>query len=133
MNQIIIDGTDFHAEKMFVLIECLTYSGSAFGVNEKGEGVFFNARIIKKMKLITDKHGLLMPKIGGKVIAPALASRIPSKENTGAQWYSKSDKRIAFESGDTTYVAAGVNTLFDAIKNSQQGDILELKISIRSA
>jgi hypothetical protein len=51
MNQIIIDGTDFHAEKMFVLIECLTYSGSAFGVNEKGEGVFFNARIIKKMKL----------------------------------------------------------------------------------
>ena len=66
-----------------------------------------------------------------KVIAPALADEIPTKENTGAAWYSKADKRIAFESGKTTTVAAGVNTLFDAIKNSQPGDILELKDSKR--
>ena len=82
---------------------------------------------VENMSLTKDKNGLLMPMIGEKVIAPALADEIPSKENTGAAWYSKADKRIAFESGKTTIVAAGVNTLFDAIKNSQPGDILELR------
>ena len=86
---------------------------------------------VENMSLTKDKNGLLMPMIGEKVIAPALADEIPSKENTGAAWYSKADKRIAFESGKTTIVAAGVNTLFDAIKNSQPGDILELKDSER--
>lgn len=84
---------------------------------------------VENMSLTKDKNGLLMPMIGEKVIAPALADEIPTKENTGAAWYSKADKRIAFESGKTTTVAAGVNTLFDAIKNSQPGDILELKDS----
>ena len=82
---------------------------------------------VENMSLTKDKNGLLMPMIGEKVIAPALADEIPSTENTGAAWYSKADKRIAFESGKTTIVAAGVNTLFDAIKNSQPGDILELR------
>ena len=82
---------------------------------------------VENMSLTNDKNGLLMPMIGEKVIAPALADEIPSTENTGAAWYSKADKRIAFESGKTTIVAAGVNTLFDAIKNSQPGDILELR------
>jgi poly(beta-D-mannuronate) lyase len=82
---------------------------------------------VENMSLTKDKNGLLMPMIGEKVIAPALADEIPSKKNTGAAWYSKADKRIAFESGKTTIVAAGVNTLFDAIKNSQPGDILELR------
>jgi len=86
---------------------------------------------VENMSLTKDKNGLLMPMIGEKVIAPALADEIPTKENTGAAWYSKADKRIAFESGKTTTVAAGVNTLFDAIKNSQPGDILELKDSER--
>ncbi|MDC1056855.1 polysaccharide lyase 6 family protein [Flavobacteriaceae bacterium] len=86
---------------------------------------------VENMSLTKDKNGLLMPMIGEKVIAPALADEIPTKENTGAAWYSKADKRIAFESGKTTSVAAGVNTLFDAIKNSQPGDILELKDSER--
>ena len=86
---------------------------------------------VENMSLTKDKNGLLMPMIGEKVIAPALADEIPTRENTGAVWYSKADKRIAFESGKTTTVAAGVNTLFDAIKNSQPGDILELKDSKR--
>jgi len=86
---------------------------------------------VENMSLTKDKNGLLMPMIGEKVIAPALTDEIPTKENTGAAWYSKADKRIAFESGKTTTVAAGVNTLFDAIKNSQPGDILELKDSER--
>jgi hypothetical protein len=52
MNYCTINGTNFHAKKMSVLIECLTYAGSAFGVNENGEGVFFNARIVNKLNLL---------------------------------------------------------------------------------
>ena len=53
MNNVMINGTDFHTEKMCVLIECLTYAGSAFGVNENGECVFFNARIVNKLNLLS--------------------------------------------------------------------------------
>jgi hypothetical protein len=42
---------DFKTEKMAVIIEGLTYSGSAFGVNDEGEAVFFNSRIVDKMSL----------------------------------------------------------------------------------
>lgn len=85
---------------------------------------------VKKMSLVKDRHGLLMPKIGRKIISPDLADVLPSKENTGTSFYSKEDKRIAFESGKTHTVSAGVNTLFDAIKNSKPGDILELNESL---
>jgi len=34
-----------------VIIEETTYSDSAFGVTEEGDGVFFNARIVQKMGL----------------------------------------------------------------------------------
>jgi len=34
-----------------VLVEELTYSGSAFGVLANGEGVFINSRIVEKMEL----------------------------------------------------------------------------------
>ena len=58
---------------------------------------------VKKMSLVKDRHGLLMPKIGRKIISPDLADVLPSKENTGTSFYSKEDKRIAFESGKNTY------------------------------
>lgn len=81
---------------------------------------------VKKMSLTQDKNGLWMPKMGRKVIRPQLADVIPSKENTGTTWYSKADKRIAFETGSIHQVKAGTNTLFDAIKYSSPGDIIEL-------
>ena len=34
-----------------VIIEETTYSDSAFGVTEEGDGVFFNARIVQRMGL----------------------------------------------------------------------------------
>lgn len=41
----------FETVSMPVVIESLTYSGSAFGVNEDGEQVFINARIVDVCKL----------------------------------------------------------------------------------
>lgn len=42
---------DFKTESMGVLVEGKTYSGSAFGVNDEGEAVFFNSRIVERMEL----------------------------------------------------------------------------------
>ena len=38
-------------DSKLVLVEEITYSGSAFGVLQNGEGVFINSRIVTKMDL----------------------------------------------------------------------------------
>lgn len=42
---------NFSTTGMSVIIEGATYSGSAFGANDKGEAVFFNSRIVERMEL----------------------------------------------------------------------------------
>jgi len=42
---------NFKSEEFGVLIEEWTFSGSAFGVNEEGDAVFFNARLVNKMDI----------------------------------------------------------------------------------
>ena len=72
------------------------------------------------------KNGILrcteFPEIG-----PNSASEIPGPENTGVKWYPRKDYQIRFNIGQIIPVAQGENTLLEAIKNSQEGDILELQ------
>jgi poly(beta-D-mannuronate) lyase len=104
-------------------------SGIKFEKNTSNQAV--NQKVkkgfkIKKITLTPDNNGLLMPTLKGKQIRPNLSSEIPTRENTGVPWYSKLAKRAAFGSGKMQAVKAGVNTLFDAIKNAKPGDVLEL-------
>ena len=41
----------FETNKMRVMIEGLTHTGSAFGTNEAGDTVFFNQRLVEKVEL----------------------------------------------------------------------------------
>ena len=41
----------FDTEEMHVLVEEISPMGSAFGMNEAGEGVFFNVRLVERMEL----------------------------------------------------------------------------------
>ena len=41
----------FNTHEMLVLIEDIAHSESAFGVNESGDIIFFNRRLVEKMKL----------------------------------------------------------------------------------
>lgn len=50
-----------------------------------------------------------------------------SKEETGADFYPKDDPFVQFGSGKTIAVAAGTNTLLDALKDSSPGDTLVLE------
>ncbi len=76
--------------------------------------------------LVKNEQGFLIPtsdKIKNKV---TISPKIATKENTGIPWYSKVDEGVALNSGKTIQVEPGINTLFEAAKNSGPGDILEL-------
>ena len=47
---------NFKSEEFGVLIEEWTFSGSAFGVNEEGDAVFFNARLVDRMDIEVGDH-----------------------------------------------------------------------------
>ena len=48
------------------------------------------------------------------------------RENTGPAWYPKPAYERIFAGGDVITIAAGFDTLTDAVENSQPGDIVEL-------
>jgi hypothetical protein len=54
-----------------VIIEETTYSDSAFGVTEEGDGVFFNARIVQRMGLK-----------GGQTVQAYLVPTFPDKRDS---------------------------------------------------
>ena len=78
--------------------------------------------------VMENEHGLRVP-------APSLIEqigfgevRLPvSKEETGASFYPKVDALVSFRSGETIAVAAGTNTIVNALENSNPGDILLLE------
>jgi poly(beta-D-mannuronate) lyase len=76
----------------------------------------------------TNEHGLRVPdpslieQIGfGEVRLPV------SKGETGADFYPKVDALAPLQSGETIAIAAGTNTIVDALENSNPGDVLLLE------
>lgn len=51
---------------------------------------------------------------------------IPDANNTGVDWYPNKDYEIHFRVGKVIKVQPGENTLFEAMKNAEEGDVLEL-------
>ncbi len=82
--------------------------------------------VVKKLNLAKNSNGLLLPKNGNQSIGANIKGELPTKQSTGASWYAKKDKITQFSSGQTIQIAPGINTLFDAVKNSAPGDIIEL-------
>ncbi|MEZ4888824.1 MAG: polysaccharide lyase 6 family protein [Chitinophagales bacterium] len=82
----------------------------------------------KKIILERNKEGILMPK--GDTAKGAGITEVKdhaSPENTGVTWYPLIDEEVRFGTGKVIAVKAGMNTLFDAAKTAQKGDILELE------
>ncbi|MEM7657814.1 MAG: chondroitinase-B domain-containing protein [Bacteroidota bacterium] len=59
-------------------------------------------------------------------VGPDRSIERPTAENTGPSWYARKDYRIQFNTGKEIQVQAGENSLSDAIKQSQPGDMLVL-------
>ncbi|WP_271764849.1 polysaccharide lyase 6 family protein [Aquimarina algiphila] len=111
-----------------------------FTVYDDINGIRFNNNIIspntkpitdkgfiqQKLELSNNTAGLLVPSQKDLTAGAVIKGKIPTKESTGTSWYPKIDKVAEFNSGKKIQVSPGINTLFDAIKNSAPGDIIEL-------
>ncbi len=106
-------------------ISGVTFKDNIQGANLKtsiSDG-FENADI----QLIKNKQGFLIPKSDKIKQEVTISPNIATKENTGVSWYSKVDTNVALSSGKTIKVEPGINTLFEIVKTSEAGDIIELE------
>ncbi len=79
------------------------------------------------IQLVKNKYGFLIPKSEKLESEIAIHPNIATKENTGVSWYSKDEALAVLNSGNTIQVKSELNSLFDAVNNSQPGDIIELQ------
>lgn len=106
-------------------ISGITFKDNILGENSETsiKSGFKNANV----KLVKNEQGFLIPtsrKIKTKV---TISPKIATKENTGIVWYSKADKSVVLNSGKTLRVEAGINTIYEIVKKSEAGDIIELE------
>ncbi|MGB5821939.1 MAG: chondroitinase-B domain-containing protein [Saonia sp.] len=78
------------------------------------------------LELTKNKIGFIVPKDENLGVGAKISPDIATKANTGVFWYSKEDTEIPLSSGKTIQVAAGLNTLFEAVSTAEPGDVLEL-------
>ncbi|MER2494064.1 polysaccharide lyase 6 family protein [Catenovulum sediminis] len=75
-----------------------------------------------------NQHGLRVPaqKLIDKIAFGEVKLPV-TKAETGANFYPKQDRHVAFQSGQTLLVKAGTDTLVSALNRSQPGDTLVLE------
>lgn len=112
-----------------------------FTVYDDIKGISFNNNLLSKntqsisktgfvkeqLNFTRNKLGALIP-VGHKTKKLGFQSvkERATPENTGVTWYPKREEDVRFNTGKVIQVKPGENTLFDALKNSKSGDILEL-------
>lgn len=80
------------------------------------------------LELATATNGLLYP--ADEQFANFGASRdikVLERESTGVSWYPKPGPKTRFDTGETTTVSPGEDTLFDAAEGAGDGDIIALE------
>jgi hypothetical protein len=73
----------FDTVEMQVLVEELSHTGSAFGMNEESDGVFFNARLVDRMDLET----------GDEVIAHCVPNYQDKIDENSGRFYPRHGSR----------------------------------------
>jgi len=79
-----------------------------------------------QVEFTRDENGILLP--SQKSVKAGITKVMPhaTPENTGVRWYPRQEEEVRFGNGKRIEVAPGTNTLFDAVKGSSSGDVLEL-------
>ena len=98
-----------------VIIEETTYSDSAFGVTEEGDGVFFNARIVQKMGLK-----------GGQTVQAYLVPNFSDKRDSipwRAMRVEVTHEQENIEVGPLLFTKETVENLRDRIHRLLKGDM----------
>ncbi|MEM7282711.1 MAG: polysaccharide lyase 6 family protein, partial [Pseudomonadota bacterium] len=125
-NNIIMSKTNLNPFTVYDDVSGISFEGNV--LNDEADVPIEQGFSKAPYSLTENQHGLLSPdqslvdQIGfGEVKLPV------TKENTGADYYPKTDPYVAFGSGATVTVEAGTNALLDAIDNSSPGDVLLLQ------
>ena len=125
-NNLLLGTTNPEPFTIYDDVSGITFDGNV--MNEGTKVPFEEGFETVPLELSRNADGLLVPSRElldriefGEVKLPV------SKEDVGADYYSKDGSARLFGSGKVTRVAAGVNTLLEAIYNSGSGDILELE------
>jgi poly(beta-D-mannuronate) lyase len=106
-----------------------------FGTYADLSGITFENNVVNKPTDFPSKTGfrvietnLISQPNGTKVVKEDVGAKIKgtlaTRENTGVPWYPKTDN--SKQKPKTIQVAAGLNTLFDAVQKSSAGDVLQL-------
>lgn len=111
-----------------------------FTVYDDISGISFNRNVLSqnispisksgftqaKLEFTREENGILLPT--DKSVKAGITEVKPhaTPENTGVSWYPRNEEEVRFNTGKTIAVAPGTNTLFDAVKNADNGDVLEL-------
>ena len=115
-----------------------TEKGDVFTVYDDISGISFKNNLLskniepiaegfeqKEISFTRNDKGILIPS-GLEGIGFSPTGERATEENTGVDWYPRNEEGIQFGYGKTIKVKVGENTLFDAVKNSQPGDIIEI-------
>ena len=128
INSVISGNVFYHEKRNNVFTIYDNIAGIEFKDNVISQNISDEIkRGFKKVdiELTTNEQGYLVPK-KKELNLFSIPADVAKKETTGVKWYPKEEKRKSLNSGKVIQVKAGENTLYDAIKGSQAGDILEL-------
>lgn len=117
----------------------LFYTTSApqnFGIHSDLSGITFDNNLVNQTTIFPSKTGftvtnskLISQPNGTKEIQENIGAKIKTqaatKANTGVSWYPKTTE--SNQNTKTIAVKTGLNTLFEAIKNASEGDIIQLE------
>lgn len=105
-------------------------SGISFENNVLSKNIepIANGFVQKEVSFMRTEDGILNPP-GLRGIGFRPTGERATEDNTGVDWYPLNEEGIRFGYGKTIKVKVGENTLFEAVKNSQPGDIIELEES----
>ena len=112
INTLVANNTFYHDTKENI-----------FTVYDDISGIRFEGNIMQEGMNALQSEGFSFQNLDPK----ELKTEPPTTpENTGVSWYVLPEYEIRFKTGKVIAAAAGENTLLEAIKSSQPGDIIEL-------
>ena len=132
INSVVANNIFYHEKenKIFTIYDDI--SGIKFADNYVSPNIITDfSKGFKKTNftLVKNKMGFLIPESKALKTKVTINPDIATKENTGANWYSKKDNTVYLSTGKVIQVAAGMNTLYDAAVSASAGDIIELTSS----
>jgi len=133
VNSAIVSNIFYHHHKKNIFTVYDDVSGIEFRDNLLGPDMDFPVYKGQVLKQGFERKAIEFESKDGVLTAPAYPDigpdqRIerPGGHNTGVSWYPKRDYRIHFNTGKVIAVPAKENALYEAVRQSAPGDILEL-------